>query len=296
MPAKPEQPTITQHHDVYPGIDIGGRLKGAAQGKIVYIAGASRGIGASTAQAYALAGCSGLFITGRSLDSLASVASSVLSSLPESLAKGLSIETDAVDVTDREAVGESVKRCIEKFGRIDILVANAGYMEAWSNIADCDPVGWWKIWEVNIGGVFNLIHHAVVSLVKSKGHIILLSSVGAQNRRPGASAYQSSKHALNRFAEFIDLEYGGQGVKVFSVHPGGIVTQLSSVEPKILPFLNDKVELASHTIVRLSSGSEDWLSGRYISSNWDLDELAQRRREIEEDDLLKNRLDVGCLA
>ncbi|KDQ53608.1 hypothetical protein JAAARDRAFT_197408 [Jaapia argillacea MUCL 33604] len=296
MPARPEQPNVTLHHDVYPGIDIGGRLKGVARGKIVYITGASRGIGASTAHAFALAGCSGLFITGRSLDSLASVASSVRSSLPEDLAKGLSIETDAVDVTNREAVGESVKRCVEKFGRIDILVANAGYVEPFSNIADCDPLGWWKIWEVNIGGVFNLVHHAAASLVKSNGHIILVSSVGAQKRSPGASAYQSSKHALNRFAEFVHLEYGGQGVKVFSLHPGAIVTELSSVEPSVRPNLIDKVELASHTMVRLSSGSEDWLSGRYVSSNWDLDELAQKRREIEEDDLLKNRLDVGSLV
>ncbi|KDQ53603.1 hypothetical protein JAAARDRAFT_209947 [Jaapia argillacea MUCL 33604] len=241
MPARAEDPKITLHSDVYPGIDINGRLKGAADGKVVYIAGASRGIGAATAHAYALAGCKGLFLTGRSLDTLASVSASIRTSLPGNVGEKLVIETDAVDITDLNAVGESVKRCVQKFGRIDVVIANAGYMEAWTKITECDPIGWWKIWEVNI-------------------------------------------------------EYGEQGIKVFSIHPGGIVTELARQEPKVLPFLHDKVELASHTMVRLSSGSEDWLSGRFISCNWDLDELAKRRTEIEEGDLLKNRLDVGVLA
>ncbi|KDQ53604.1 hypothetical protein JAAARDRAFT_39292 [Jaapia argillacea MUCL 33604] len=296
MPVSSQDVNITQHNDVYPGIDVNGSLKGAAGGKIVYIAGASRGIGAATAHAYALAGCAGLFLTARSLDTITSVASSIHSSLTADSSRELVIETDAVDVTDLKAVGESVKRCVEKFGRIDVLIVNAGYMEPWMNIADCDPIGWWKVLEVNLGGVFNLVHHAVPSLLKTQGHIILLSSVGAQKIGPGASAYGCSKHALNRFAEYIHCEYNAQGIKVFSIHPGGVVTELSSVAPHLLPYLVDTAELPGYTMVRLSSGSEDWLSGRYISCNWDLDELAKRRREIEDGDLLKNRLDVGSLA
>lgn len=291
MAPHPEQPSVTVHHDVYPGIDLDGRLKDAAKGKVVYITGASRGIGEATVLAYAKAGASGLFITARSADALTSVAESASKLAPSAL-----VEPYAVDVTDEKAVGESVKKCLEKFGRIDIVIANAGYLEKWVKIGDIDPDEWWKSMTVSIRGTFNVIHHTIKHLVATKGYAILLSSVGAQNRRPGASGYQTAKHALNRFAEFIDVEYGSEGVKVFAIHPGGILTVLAANEPSLIPLLNDKVEIASNTMVRLTSGSEDWLSGRYVSCNWDLDELAKRRQEIEEGDLLKNRLDVGGLA
>ncbi|KZT24264.1 short-chain dehydrogenase/reductase SDR [Neolentinus lepideus HHB14362 ss-1] len=291
MPAHSENPSITLHHDVYPGIDINTRLKDAAKGKVVYITGASRGIGESTVYAYAKAGASGIFITARSISDLKTVAETA-----KKTSSSVVVEPYAVDVTDDKQVGESVKKCIEKFGRIDVVVANAGYLEKWTKIGDSDPDGWWKSVSVSVRGSFNVIHHTIKYLVETKGYAILLSSAGAQARYLGASGYQSAKHQLNRFAEFIQVEYGSEGVKVFAIHPGGVLTKLAANEPSIVPLLKDKVELASHTMVRLTSGSEDYLSGRYVSCNWDLDELVKRRKEIEEGDLLKNRLDIGSLA
>ncbi|KZT24260.1 NAD(P)-binding protein [Neolentinus lepideus HHB14362 ss-1] len=298
---------ITHHHDVYFGIDINGRLKDAAKGKVIYITGASRGIGAATALAYAQAGAKSLFLTStsRSAADLRAVGDSVKAGVP-----GVEVEVYAVDVNDEKRVKESVEKCIEKFGKIDVVIANAGYLEKWQNIGDIDPAEWWKSMEVSLRGTFNVVHHSIHSLVETKGYAILLSSVAAQLRGPGSSAYSIAKHALNRFAEFIDSnhrllernangsipEYGSQGVKVFSVHPGGVITVLSSNEPKLPEHLKDKVELSSHSMVRLTSGSEDWLTGRYVSCQWDLDELETKRKEIEEGDLLKNRLDIGILG
>ncbi|TFK53981.1 short-chain dehydrogenase/reductase SDR [Heliocybe sulcata] len=289
MPAHPENISITQYHDVYPGIDIDTRLKDAAKGKVIYITGASRGIGESTVYAYAKAGASGIFITARSVADLETVAANA-----KNISPTVQVEPCAVDVTNAEQVGESVRKCVEKFGKIDVVISNAGYLEKWVKIGDSDPDDWWMA--VVSRGAFNVIHHTVKHLVQTKGYAILVSSIGAQIRRPGASGYQSAKHQLNRFAEFVEVEYGSEGVKVFSIHPGGVPTKLATSEPSIIPYLTDKPELAANTMVRLTSGSEDYLSGRYVSVDWDLDELAKRKKEIEEDDLLKNRLDVGSLA
>ncbi|EPQ51394.1 NADP-dependent dehydrogenase [Gloeophyllum trabeum ATCC 11539] len=293
MAPHPEVPAVTIHKDVYPGIDLSTRLKDAAKGKVVYITGASRGVGEATAYAYAQAGARGLFLTARSADALVSVAEATRK---HSVSGSVIVEPYALDITDEKAVGESVKTCLDRFGRIDIVVANAGYLEKRLRVGEQDPDEWWKTMTVNIRGTFNVVHHTINHLVATKGYVVLVSSLGAQARIPGRSGYQTSKHAMNRLAEFIQVEYGAAGVKVFSAHPGGIVTVLASSEPSLAPLLHDKVEIASHSIVRLTSGTEDYLSGRFVSCTWDLDELAMRRKEIEEDDLLKNRLDIGSLA
>ncbi|TFK53976.1 NAD-P-binding protein [Heliocybe sulcata] len=289
----PEDLNITHRTDVYPGIDLNGRLRDAAKGKVVYITGASRGIGAATALAYAQAGAKGLFLssTSRSASDLQKVRDSIKTAIPD-----VEVHTCAVDVNDEKVVKESVDECIQKFGKIDVVIANAGYLEKWANIGDIDPAEWWRSMEVSIRGTFNVVHHTVKHLVETKGYVLLLSSIAAQLRGPGASAYSVAKHALNRFAEFIDVEYRAQGVKVFSVHPGGVVTVLSSNEPTLPELLHDKVELPAHSMVRLTSGSEDWLAGRYVSCQWDFDVLQTKRKEIEEADLLKNRLDIGTLG
>ncbi|TFK50158.1 short-chain dehydrogenase/reductase SDR [Heliocybe sulcata] len=291
MPAHAEDIAVTHYRDVYPGIDIATRLKDAAKDKVIYITGASRGIGESTVYAYAKAGASGIFITARSVADLETVAANA-----KKISPTVEVVPCAVDVTDAKQVGESVRKCVDKFGRIDVAISNAGYLGRRAKIGDSDPDDWWMAVTVSVRGAFNVIHHSIKHLVQTKGYAILVSSAGAQIRHPTASGYQSAKHQLNRFAEFIQVEYGSEGVKVFSIHPGRVPTKLAMSEPSIIPYLTDKAELAAHAMVRLTSGSEDYLSGRYVSVDWDLDELAKRRKEIEEDDLLKNRLDVGSLA
>ncbi|KAG9038042.1 hypothetical protein FRB95_002970 [Tulasnella sp. JGI-2019a] len=91
------------------------------------------------------------------------------------------------------------------------------------------------------------------------------------------------------------LEYRGQGVKSFAVHPGAVLTDLSSGLANWLPNGKTEVftqssELSAWTYVRLTSESEDWLSGRFVDVTADLDELAKLKTKIVEQDALKNRL------
>jgi NAD(P)-dependent dehydrogenase (short-subunit alcohol dehydrogenase family) len=126
---------------------------------------------------------------------------------------------------------------------------------------------------------------------RSGGHLILLSSVGAQLLMPGASDYQTSKHAINRLCEFVQVDHGDDGIKCFALHPGGVATKLGLSMPQALhAYLNDEPQLAANFSVWLCSGNADWAKGRYLSANWDVDELLALQDEVQKDDLLVNRL------
>ena len=108
---------------------------------------------------------------------------------------------------------------------------------------------------------------------------------------PGASDYQTSKHAINRLCEFVQSDHGEDGIKCFAVHPGGVATELGHNMPENMhEYLVDTPDLAACFIVWLASGKADWAKGRYLSANWDVDELADAREEIEGKDLFVNRL------
>lgn len=99
-------------------------------------------------------------------------------------------------------------------------------------------------------------------LAKTKGYFISVSSIGAQIRIPFASSYVLSKHSLNRFTEYIHSEY--PDVKAFSLHPGAIKTAMADNNPSQAAWLIDTVHLPACTMLRLTSGRDDYLSGRYV--------------------------------
>ncbi|KZS96619.1 NAD-P-binding protein, partial [Sistotremastrum niveocremeum HHB9708] len=287
---------FTQHHDVYPGIDINGALKEGARGKVVLITGSSKGIGAETARKYAQAGAKGLILAARTISNLEALKNEILqnkSRRPSDFHPELQVELCETDVTLVAQVQETVKKGIEAFGRLDVVICNAGYMTSWIPIVEHDPETWWKTW---VRGTFNVAHSTLPHLVKSKGHIVVITSVGAQMRIPGGSAYMNGKHALNRFAEFINAEYGEQGVKSFALHPGCMMTELASCSPQFVAMVDagaieiDEIALPASVLLRLTSGTEDWLSGRYVSANWDLDDVNKHKDKIIAEELLINKL------
>lgn len=289
-------PDFTEHHDSYPEIDPATALKGSASGKVVFITGASRGIGQATAVAFARAGAKAVYITARSEHALEETARRTVEANAETECAFM-----ACDVTDPEQVKAAIDDCAARFGGIDVADANAGYLGKWKRIGESDITSWWRSWEVNMRGVYHVIRYAVPHLIESArkraeeassgGHLILISSVGAQLLMPGASDYQVSKHAINRLCEFVNVDHGEEGVKCFAVHPGGVDTDLARKMPEhIHAYLVDKPELAAGFITWLCSGKADWARGRYLSSNWDVTELLQRKEQILADDLLVNCL------
>lgn len=287
---------LKAYHSQYPAIDPAAALKGSASAKIIFITGASQGIGQATAEAFAQAGAQAIYLTARSEKALRETQTRVGKANPET-----QCEFMVCDVTDEAQVQASIKDCVAKFGGIDVVDANAGYLNQWKKIGESDTTSWWKTWEVNLKGTYYVIRYTISYLIESAkkhsargstgGHLILISSIGAQLVRPTASDYQTSKHAINRLCEFVNVDHGEGGVKCFAIHPGGVPTVLAKNMPKELHTnLVDDPELAAGFTVWLCSGKADWAKGRYLSSNWDVDELMQLKDQIVQDDLLVNRL------
>ncbi|MBV9276091.1 MAG: SDR family oxidoreductase [Verrucomicrobia bacterium] len=287
---------IKAHHSRYPAIDPETTLKGSASSKIVFIAGASQGIGRATAVAFAQAGARAIYTTARSEKALEETKALVSKANPETQSEYM-----VCDVTDEEEVKASITDCVTKFGGIDVVDSNAGYLDQWKKIGESDPASWWKTWEVNLKGTYYLIRYTISYLIDSAkkhssrgstgGHLILISSVGAQFVTPTASDYQTSKHAINRLCEFVEVDHGEDGVKCFAIHPGGVPTALAKNMPdRLHANLIDEPDLPAGFAVWLCSGKADWAKGRYLSCNWDVDELTQIKDQIIQDDLLVNRL------
>jgi len=94
--------------------------------------------------------------------------------------------------------------------------------------------------------------------------------------------------------EFVNAEYGDQGVLAYSVHPGGVLTELAreGMPEHLHAVLDDTPELGGESICWLGSQRREWASGRYLSVNWDVGELEERKVEIEERDLLRVTVEV----
>lgn len=285
---------LTSHHTSYAAIDTKTTLKGSAAGKVVFISGASQGIGQATAIAFAQAGAKAIYITARSAKGLEETKAKIANENPDT-----QCAYSICDVTKAEQVETAVNDCVSKFGGIDIADVNAGFSSSWSKrIGESDIANWWYTWEVNMKGAYFVVRFVIPYLIKSAsnnngGHLILISSIGAQLLVPGASAYQTSKHAINRLCEFINVDHGDEGVKCFAIHPGGVPTTLAKTMPdNFHSTLVDEPELAAGFTVWLCSGKADWARGRYLSSNWDVNELLQMKDQIVTEDLLVNRLRV----
>jgi len=287
---------LTDHHARYDAIDPQSGLKGSAAGKTVFISGGSRGIGRATAVAFAQAGADAVYLTARSVEALEAAQAMVTQANPHTRCA-----FSVCDVTDVAQVEIAINDCVSQFGRIDVADANAGYLGPWVRIGESDPEGWWRNWEVNVRGSYNVIRFALPHLIESAGrlaaegrsggHLILLSSIGAQFVMPGASDYQTSKHAINRLCEFVQSDHDQDLIKCFAVHPGGVATELGRNMPDHLhEYLVDEPDLAAGFIVWLCSGRADWARGRYLSANWDVEELSAMKADILGDDLLVNRL------
>lgn len=287
---------LTAHHDRYDAIDPKTALKDSAAGKVVFIAGASKGIGQATAKAFAEAGAKALYLTARSLDALKETQSLIQEANPST-----QCAIAACDVVDASQVEAAVADCVAQFGSIDVADANAGYLGPWVKIGESDPDGWWRNWEVNMRGSYHVVRYTLPHLIESAkkhasggrsgGHMILVSSIGSLFVMAGASDYQTSKHAINRLCEFVQADHEADGIKCFAMHPGGVATDLGRNMPaQFHESLVDDPELAASFAVWLSSGAADWAKGRYLSANWDVEELTELKDGILKDDLLVTRM------
>ncbi len=130
----------------------------------------------------------------------------------------------ALDVTDRRQGEEAVEATLKAFGRLDVLVNNAGYANV-NSIEDFDEADFRAQIETNLWGVINLTRAVLPTLrEQGAGHIIQISSVGGRDTAPGIGPYQTAKWAVEGFSGVLAKEVAPLGIKVTIIEPGGFRT------------------------------------------------------------------------
>jgi short-subunit dehydrogenase len=190
-------------------------------GTRVLVTGASRGIGAATARAFASRGCT-LGLVARRLAPLEQLASE----LP-----GGPHEAFEADVADSVSIASAV----ERFGHVDVLVANAG-LTHYMRFAELPLESAEQMNDVNWLGTLYTVKAALPGMLeRARGHVVIVSSGGGLRGFPEAAVYNGTKAAQRGFAEALRLELAGSGVSVTTVYPGEIETALHDHEWDRMP-------------------------------------------------------------
>ncbi len=185
------------------------------KGKVVIITGASSGIGAATARALARLGCK-LALAARSSDKLQALAG-------ELGAEAISVPTD---VTVGSEVELMVADTLARFGRIDVLFANAGlYIPG--QVAEGDPDDWAHLMDVNINGVLRCVRAVLPHMIARKsGDILVTSSISGFIDIHWEPIYSASKHAVQGFVHTLRRQVAESGIRVGSIAPGMVANEL----------------------------------------------------------------------
>ena len=189
------------------------------QGKVVVITGASRGIGAAAAQVFVRAGAKVALLARSEADI-------------QLLAAGLGTDAMALvcDVAQAASVAAAMAAVIARWGRIDVLINNAGVIEPIARIADTDPADWSHAIDVNLKGVFNGMRYAIpVMRAQGAGTILTVSSGAAHTPLEGWAAYCASKAGAAMLTRAAHLEEAAHGLRIMGMSPGTVATKMQVV-------------------------------------------------------------------
>jgi len=190
------------------------------QGRVAFITGAGSGIGRATALRLVEEGVR-VALAGRDQDELEALADEIREGGGEALAMKL----DIVEVDELEAAYATID---EAWGRLDLVFANAGVNGTWAPIEELDPEDWRQTIEINLTGTFQTIKYAVPYLKRSKGQVVITSSINGTRvfSNTGATAYACSKGAQVVLGRMLALELAKDGIRVNVICPGAVDTAI----------------------------------------------------------------------
>jgi NAD(P)-dependent dehydrogenase (short-subunit alcohol dehydrogenase family) len=184
---------------------------GRIDGRVSLVTGGANGLGQAIAHTLAEAGSAGLVLDRHTALAAAEPPSDWI--------------TFAGDVRREGEMQSAVSRVIEHFGRLDIVVANAGVVPVWQETSDIDLADWDETFAVNVRGVMATIKHAVPVLKTHGGSIIVLGSLNSWRAHPQQAAYTASKHAVLGIVRAVALDLGRFNIRVNAIGPGPVATE-----------------------------------------------------------------------
>ena len=184
------------------------------EGKVAIVSGGGTGIGAASARRFAAEGAS-VVVTGRRPEPLEAVAAEI---------GGLAVPGDAADP---EHAPRAVAAAVERFGGLDIVVANAG-VGFGGSAGEVDDERWTRTIDVNLTGPLRLVRAALPALIeRGGGSIVLVSSISGLVASTESAAYMASKMGLIGLARSLAVDYGPNGIRANALCPGWVVTPMA---------------------------------------------------------------------
>src|SRR6056297_295174 len=193
------------------------------QGRTALVTGGSKGIGLGVAEAMVDAGMD-VVITART-EADVRQAEDALNARGAGRALGVTC-----DVRDLDQQRAAVATTLEPFGRLDVLIANAG-VGHFASIADLEPDAWHRVLDTNLTGVFYSIKAALDPLVAAEGLVVTIGSLAGTNFFEGGAAYNASKFGLAGFSQAVMLDLRRHGVRVSTIMPGSVATHFGGGGP-----------------------------------------------------------------
>lgn len=190
--------------------------------KVVYITGGSKGIGLGIAQ-YLLQKGYQVAISSRQLKSAQQAAESLKGNKEDILA----LQSDVCNAEDEQ---QAVKKILDKWGRLDVLVANAG-VGHFAPIEELTHKQWNEVINTNVTGVFHSVKAAVDAIKQSKGYIITIASLAGTYFSEKGTAYNASKFAMVGFTQALMLDLRQHDVKVTTIMPGSVTSHFNNHVP-----------------------------------------------------------------
>lgn len=234
-------------------------------GKVAVVTGGNAGIGEAVARRFADEGAA-VVVTGRRQQELERVVNVIRHGKGKALAVGGS-------VTDEAHAQEVARKAVESFGRIDVLVNNAGIGDFGKRLHEMDDATWVNVLDVNLTGVFRMIRAVVPQMLKQgRGAIVNISSVASLVGIPALAAYAASKGGLDALTRALAIDYAIDGIRCNVVNPGLIDTPMAAslmANPEMLGSILSQYairragtpEEVASMVLYLASDEAAWVTG-----------------------------------
>lgn len=242
----------------------------ATENKIAVITGAASGMGKAMAELFAANGMK-LVLSDVNADGLAAVVKSISGT-------GAVVLGVPGSVADENIVKQLFDTAVQQFGRLDVLVNNAGVLDDFLPVGEVTNAVWERVMSINVNGPMYAMRLAVPQMLKQGGgSIINIASVGGLNGSRAGVAYTTSKHALIGMTKNVAFQYGDKGIRCNAIAPGAVNTNIGAdvKQPSALGYA--KLSLGMGTSIRagepkeiaeialfLASGNSSLLNGAVI--------------------------------